>query len=102
MPGLIELGSDDCIKFLKAYFCDRQVEERNPRGDHYVLEVVGLTQAISVPMNRDRLAPGTIRNILRVAGIDRELFMEITETPAKLKKFLKSKKPQETSREGSS
>ncbi len=99
MPGLKEPGSEDCIKFLKAYFSGRRVEERTPRGDHFVLEVDGLKQAISVPMNRDRLAPGTFRNILRVAEIDRDLYLELAGNPAKLKKFLKSKKPRETNRE---
>lgn len=90
MPGLKEPSSDDCIRFLRAYFKDRLLEERSPRGDHFVLIIDGLRQAISVPLNRDRLAPSTFRNILKVAEIDRSTYLELAGTRSKLKQFLKS------------
>jgi predicted RNA binding protein YcfA (HicA-like mRNA interferase family) len=72
MPKLPVLSGTETVKaFVKAgWAVDRQ------RGSHVILLKQGSIVSLSIPQHRE-LAPGTLRSLIRAAGLSVEQFVEI-------------------------
>ncbi len=72
MPKLPVVSGADAVKALgrAGWRLDRQ------RGSHVVLLRQGHMASLSVPQHRE-LAPGTLRSLLRAAGLSVEDFQEL-------------------------
>lgn len=71
MTKLPVVSGDDCIRALERHGFRR----KRQRGSHVLLERVNPLTTITVPLHRE-LRPGTLRAIIRHAGIDAEMFVE--------------------------
>jgi predicted RNA binding protein YcfA (HicA-like mRNA interferase family) len=72
MPPLPVLSGDRAIRaFLKGGWTkDRQ------HGSHVILLKSGMNVSLSVPLHRE-LAPGTLRSLIRLAGLSAEEFLAL-------------------------
>ena len=64
-------GRQAVAAFRRAGF-----EVRRQRGSHVILVKVGLSQTLSVP-DHGRLKPGTLRALIRKAGLNVEEFLAL-------------------------
>ncbi|MBI4234387.1 MAG: type II toxin-antitoxin system HicA family toxin [Chloroflexi bacterium] len=74
--------SQERLPSLKPYEVVRVLERvgfarRRQTGSHAVLVKSGLRRPVTVPMHTDDLPPGTLRAIIRQAGLSREEFVRL-------------------------
>jgi predicted RNA binding protein YcfA (HicA-like mRNA interferase family) len=72
MPKLPVISGADAVKAFEraGWRVDRQ------RGSHVVLLKAGSLVSLSVPQHRE-LAPGTLRSLIRAAGMSVEQFVDL-------------------------
>ncbi len=72
MPKLPVVSGKECIRRLKrnGWHQDRQ------RGSHVVMLKAGEIASLSIPLHRE-LAPGTLRSLIRAAGMTVEEFINL-------------------------
>ena len=72
MPKLPVVSGKECIRrFQQAGW--RQVRQR---GSHVVMLKTGEIASLSIPLHRE-LAPGTLRSLIRAAGMTVEEFVNL-------------------------
>ena len=74
MPRLPVISGAQAVRIFErlGWHVDRQ------RGSHVILIKSGSSVSLSVPMHRE-LAPGTLRAIIRIAGVTLQGFLQAYE-----------------------
>ena len=72
MPKLPVVSGKECIRRLQhAGWC-----RNRQRGSHVVMLKAGRTASLSIPLHREP-APGTLRALIRAAGMTVEEFIDL-------------------------
>jgi predicted RNA binding protein YcfA (HicA-like mRNA interferase family) len=76
MPRLPSLTGQDAINaFKKLGFDVDRIE-----GSHHILKKTGFKYNLSVPVHgQENIKPGTLRTLIRLAGITKEEFCKVLE-----------------------
>lgn len=75
MPELPKVSSD---KAIRAFSKDGFVHVRT-KGSHYIMKKPDWPSLLSIPLGRRELAKGTLRSLIRTAGMSVERFIQLLD-----------------------